>query len=91
MSSNRGKYILSAMKVMIARLDLAKMVALTRNLTDRHGADTPLLLWACDGKVYVDANDLTCGREALVFEEGNCRLSSPDISRWEKKVAKFCG
>ena len=75
-SSNRGKYFLSAMKVMIARLDLAKMVALTRNLTDRPGADTSLLLWACDGKVYVDANDLTCGWEALVFEEGNCRLSS---------------
>jgi hypothetical protein len=64
------------MKVMIARRDLAKMVALTRNIGDRHGADTPLSLWACGGKIYVEANDLICGWEALVFEEGICRLSS---------------
>ena len=75
-SSNGGEYFFSAMKVMIARLDLARMVALTRNLEDRHGEDTALSLWACGGKVYVEANDLTCGWEALVFEEGICRLSS---------------
>src|ERR1051325_8483282 len=60
------------MKFVVERLALAKMVALTRN-GERFKADKALLrLWACAGRVFVEAQETICGLESLVLEDGSC-------------------
>ena len=65
----------SAMHFTVERLALVKMIQLLAGkASGRKRADTHLRLTAAGPRVFVEANQVTCGVEALVLREGTCRI-----------------
>ncbi len=59
----------------VERLALVKMIELLAGkAAGRKRADSHLRLTAAGPRVFVEANQVTCGVEALVLGEGTCRI-----------------
>ena len=65
----------SVMHFTVERMALVKMIQLLAGkASGRQRADTHLRLTAAGPRVFVEANQVTCGVEALVLREGTCRI-----------------
>ena len=65
----------SVMHFTVERMALVKMIQLLAGkASGRKRADTHLRLTAAGPRVFVEANQVTCGVEALVLREGTCRI-----------------
>ena len=61
------------MKVVLDRVALVKMLTCLR--TERGATAHPdkfARLWACAGRIFVEANHVTAGMESLVLRDGSC-------------------
>jgi len=58
----------------VERRRLVKMLeAARRKMPGQKVKDKQVRLYACSARVFVEANNVTAGEEALVLEEGGCR------------------
>ena len=63
------------MRFTIERMPFIKMIGLLSGKSGGRKRATELMtLTACDARVFVEANGVTCGLEALVMREGSCRI-----------------
>src|SRR5437016_2468073 len=69
------------MKFTIERAALVKMVEQVRVKLSGREKDQPLKLWACCARVFVTSGGIVAGREALVFEDGECLVPGKHFSR----------